>query len=854
MELQAFEQIDAGGVDSRSSPINFPRNRALRCLNWAPQQAGYWQLRFGYATVSMSTVTASAISGMFPYRTWDGHKYVLFFQGTNINLLDTATGIVTSPVTAGTTTSSAKGNGYLANNRFHYGNGTDQVWFDGVKIRPSGLRAMVTSESAYVTIVEGVREFTITQAASVTLTAAAGGTFPADSFTGHLIYVAIFDTAASEIGPATISVGPGRVVLTLNEKITVGGLPNLSAINANWVKLIAGTTDGGNSAWFFTNTNTAISSLGHTGGLYEFACTAHGLSTGDVIVVAGMAGSPLANGLANGTVWMVTVIDANHFTIPLSYTGVTLTPGGTVSRIVQAANATTSVDVLGPTQDNTYQVNQNRGLAASTVGGPNAGYQFAACIYNPSGGGHVGNYSYIGPRALQTAYRTNWRIAGLPQLTAINPEWTLLIGRTGDGAQVPYPCTDPLGNFVTMVDVGTNSLTQGDIGPNPLPTRNGIIPSQCNMFCVAGDFCYAADSGSPYLRRSGDLSQAVERGNTVLGRPEQSWAGDDIDTFPTGEAITGIFETDQEVFCGTQHDTAISANIGGIQQWVGPWQVGLAGARAGAKCGSHGFFWLTADKQLCTLIQGVPVIASEEYELAELSQIGDSFIGTTELVYYRNAAQNKDELRIEGQLQSGVPYTVIHDFRLRDPYSAPGSLYGQGYSAQFQGALGTVFTSAQVRDGNGKLQIYAGASNGQIYQQYSGADDVSNQYTADLILLVNGGPNRPNVPFVDWYGDQNIKMTVGRNFQTSLANGAEFGFDPPSADADQAQAVQGAENDFLYRQYLNPPEVQRLYARFQLTSHSADGNLNLNSPIHLPLENYGRLYELIPAMGDERER
>jgi len=119
---------------------------------------------------------------------------------------------------------------------------------------------------------------------------------------------------------------------------------------------------------------------------------------------------------------------------------------------------------------------------------------------------------------------------------------------------------------------------------------------------------------------------------------------------------------------------------------------------------------------------------------------------------------------------------------------------------------------------------------------------------------LNGGPSRPSVPFVDFYGDSTIQISVGRNLQTSLAPGAQYGFDPPSADADVPQSVPGSEQDFLYRVFLVPPEVQRLYLRFQLASHSADGNLTLNSPPHLPLESYGRLYELVPSMGDRRER
>lgn len=859
--LRPFEQIDAGGVDSRSNPINMPRNRALRCLNWVPKQAGFWELRWGYSTVTMSTVTASAIHSMFPYRTWNGTKYVLFMSNDkSLKVLNAGTGAVTSPTVRGTAiASTAKGQGFFANNRFHYGNGTDQKWFDGTTWRDSGLPALTLTQIQNITVTEGVRELTAAEASSVTLTAAAGGSFPADTLTGHLIYVVLFDTTApsssigNEIGPATIFVGTGRIKVALNNKITVGGMPTPS--NANWVKLIGGTIDGGNLAYFFTNTSTNITSCSRSGSTLTVVATAHGMSSGDVAILAGTTNFD--------GVYLVTVVDANTFTVALLARNLSANTGavGTVKRIVKAANATASVDVLANTQDTSYQVNQNRGLPASSVGGSNPGYQFFASIYNPNGGGHVGNRISIGSRALQTGYRSNWHIQGLPDLSGIDTEQTILIGRTGDGAQVPYASADEAGNWTFTQPTASGALESGIVlweaeidGAHELPTRNGIIPSQINMFCLAGDFAYAADSGSPFIRRSGDLSQASERGDTFTGRPEQSWAPDDIDTFPTAEATTAMFEVDQEVFVGTLHDCAISSNLAGIQQWIGPWNVGVAGPRAGTKCGSHGFYWISGDKQLCTFEQGVPIVISEEYEAAELQQIGDSFLSTVELVYYRNAAQQKDELRIECQLAGGVPYTIIHDFRLREIFTAPGSLYGQGYSSQFAGPLATVFTSAQIRDGNGKLQVYSGASTGQIYQLYENADDAGTQYSADLILLVNGGTNRPSVPFIDWYGDSKINVSKGQTLSTSLASNAQFPFEDVTPASNPAQVVQGSENDFLYRAYFDIPEVQHCYMRFQLTSHSADGNLNLNSPPHIPLENYGRLYEIIAVLGDERER
>jgi len=846
--LRPFEQIDAGGVDARSNPINMPRNRALRCLNWVPKQAGFWELRWGYSTVTMSTVSATTIHSIFPYRTWDSTKYVLFMQGTSLNVLNTGTGVVTTPTVRGTAiASSAKGMGYFANNRFHYGNGTDQKWFDGTTWRDNGIRALTTSDIRNAVVTEGVRELKTTENSTITLTAAAGGTFPADTLTGHLIYVAIFDTSNNEIGPATVSAGSGRVTVALNQKITVANMPDLSTVNVNYVKLIGGTIDGGNLAWFFTNTSTNITSCTRVSTTVTVNATGHGLSTGDVVILAGTTNFD--------GVYVVTVTDANNFTVSLTLaTGANTGAVGTVKRIVKAANATTSVDVTAATQDTSYQVNQNRGLAASTVGGSQPGYQFYVSIYNPNGGGHVGNRIAIGSRALQTAYRSNWHIAGLPDLSATDSEWTLLIGRTGDGAQVPYAATDNAGNFTYAASAQTSLVvTAANLdGNHELPTRNTPIPSQCNMFCLAGDFCYAGDTGSPTLRRSGSL--ADDRAGVFTGRPEQSWAANDIDTFPTADALTAIFEVDQEVLCGTLTDCALSVNLAGIQQWVGPFNVGIAGRRAGTKCGSHGFFWLSGEKQLITLQNGVPVPVSEEYELSELSQIGDNFLSTVELVYYRNAALGKDELRVEAQKQDGTPYTIIHDFKLREFSQAPGSIYGQGYGSQYAGQLATAFTVAQVRDSNGKLQVFAGSTNGVLYQLYSNADDIGNQYTADLILLVNGGTNRPNVPFLDFYGDELIDVQVGQTLSTSLTPGSEFAFEDLTPPGNGAEAVQGSENDFLFRAHLNTPEVQHIYVRFVLQSHSADGNLSLNSPPHIPLENYGRLYELIPAVGDERER
>lgn len=845
--LRPFEQIDAGGVDSRSNPINMPRNRALRCLNWVPRQAGFWELRWGYSTVTMSTVSASLISGLFPYRTWNGNKYVLFVQGTTLKTLDTSSGTVTTPAVRGAAiSSSAKGQGTFVNNKFFYGNGTDQKWFDGTTWRDSGLNSLTNQQAAAVGISEGAREFTAAQASTVSLTAGSGGSWPAMTQTGILVYMAIFDTSNNEIGPATINVGT-RIKIGSGQKLTIDNYPNWDVTNTNWLMLIGFTQDGGGIAFPSAEIGTAITSCTRSGTTLTVASTTHGHSTGDVV---GLGGTTNFDGI-----YKATVVDANTFTVtlPALNTGANTTGGNVYTMKTIPNGSTAAIDVTDANQFPYYQLNQVIGIAASTVGGTNAGYQFYASIYNPTAGAHVGNRIAVGSRFLQTGYRCNVHVTGLPDLSGTDSEWAILIGRTGDGALVPYPCVDSGSNWLYAVpgETSVSVLDSGIDGQHEMPTRNGVIPSQCNMFCLAGDYLYAADTGSPYLRRSGSLADGLA--GLFTGDPAQSWAGDDLETFPTSEALTGIFEVDQEVFCGTLHDTAISANLAGVQQWIGPWQVGLAGRRAATKCGAHGFVWLSADKELCMLANGVPVGISEEYEAAELAQIGTSYISTVELVYYRDKTKGIDQLRIEAQKQDGTPYTIIHDFKLIEVDSPPGSIYGQGYSSTFVGALGTAFTSSAVRDSDG-LAVYAGASNGQIYKLYSGANDAGTEYDADLILLVNGGTNRPSVPFIDWYGDSEVDVSLGSTLSTSLASGSQFAFQELTPSDNPAQAVQGSENDFLYRAYLQPPEIQHAYIRFQLTSHSADGNLSLNSPPHIPLENYGRIYELIPSVGDERER
>jgi hypothetical protein len=653
--IQPLEQVDFGGVDSRSNPINMPTNRLLRCLNWVPKQAGLMELRWGYTTVSMNTVITSPISGLIPFRQWgpNGSKFVLLFQGTTWSFFNVSTNILTTPTPRGAAIqSSAKGQSYVFSNRLHYGNGTDQKFFDGTTWRDNGI-------------------------------------------------------------------------------------PQASA--------------------------------------------------GSVGVAVGAAD---ANGLP----------------------------------------------------------------ATSNPPLTNAGYQFYMAIYN-STTGHVGNRIAIGGRQANTSGAFDVTITNVPALA--DSEWTVVLGRTGDGAQVPYVIVDSNNNWIQVAGgTATFTLTSGQIDGNfELPTRNGVIPPAQTMFAVVGDYVYSCDPGSPTVRLSG--SQLDSNAGRFMGRPEQSWAANDIETFPTAEAVTGLFEVNLEAFVGTLTDCAVLTDMAGVRTWRGPWPVGIAGPRAGTKT-HHGFFWLSGDKQLCTFSDGLPVSVSEEYEAAELAQIGDAFLSTVELRYFRSPALNKDELRIEGQRADGTPYTIVHDFKLMDQRSPTG----QGYSSQFVAAspLGTAFTSAVVRDANSKIQVYAGAAStssnpGQLYQLYTGSDDAGSQFTADAIALINTGQDRPSVPWIDWYGDQNVDLQIGRVLATTLATPTpqQQNFEDLTP-SDNQEVPPGYEYDFRFRAKLAASELHHTYFRFLLTSHSADGSLSYNNPVHLPLENYGRIYAVIPSLADTREQ
>lgn len=854
MPLTPIEVFSWGGLDSRSNPLNLPPNRSLRCRNWVVRDSGILELRNGFSTVTVTgSSSAAAYHTIIPYTQFDNSgnetPYALLGQGTQLRALNIVTGVVTVPSVRGAALASTSSfASYLGNGKIHFGNGTDQKWFDGTTVRDNGLRSLTAAEVANVVIGFGVGELSPSQNSTITLAAGAGGTFPATVGNGLLFYVSLFDSQTNELGPATTAAGSGRIQLTANQKVTVGNTPTTPSTGFTIVKLISRTGDSLSSANFCTNTITAVTSCTRSGSTLTVITPAHTLSTGDVVVLSGTTNFD--------SIYSVTVVDANTFTVTLfqavgqNITG-NNTTGGLCKRIVGMPIGTASVDVLSPAQDTSILVNDaNRGVAATQASLVNAGYLVYASIYNPNGGGHVGNRIQIGSgrfslAALSTnANRVNIRITGLPDLSGTDSEWSIMIGRTGDGALLPYPCQDSNGNnfFTASGQTAITLTTQGALfGNSELPTRNGVIPSGLNMFCRVSDRIHGGQVGRPTVYRS--ATEADSLNGDFVGRPEQSWAPNDIDTFPTAQGLTGCFDEDRGAFFGTKNHGAVFADTGQGFAWIGPWYgAGMAGRFAWCDT-TYGKYWVTGHKQLATMRNGLPVAVSDEYEASALGRIGDAFLSQVQMFHYVDVFKRINKIVIKCLDSNGVPFEVFHDFRIRDERSPEGQCYDATYSAP----LATNFVLAKVRDAAGAERLWAGASTGQIYQLETGANDAGTEFTADYIALANGGPRRPSLDEIQWHGDSNVIISSGRKLNSTIDAGLDTDMQPLASAPRTVDAA-----DSLFAVNNKNSTVNHLYVRFQLTSHSADGNLNLNDPPHLPLENYGRIYLGTALIGEER--
>lgn len=479
------------------------------------------------------------------------------------------------------------------------------------------------------------------------------------------------------------------------------------------------------------------------------------------------------------------------------------------------------------------------------------GTQLYAVIYNPVTG-HVGNVTPIGSRVVITAGQS-LAVAGLPNLSGENAEWVIGLGSSNDGGQVPYWLIDGSGNRV-VVNSGLTfaTLTSGTTDKlQELPTRNGV-PLPLNRFTKVGGVIWGARDGDNFLYHTEDETDS-SNGNFV-GVTYESWAGNNLEAYPTGEKPLSVHAYRFEGWFFSDNSLSVFSNFLKQQSanpWRGPWPVGCCGQRGFVET-PYGPFWLTLDKQLMSYDGSAPIPASEEYEAGLLGKIGDQYIGSTELAYLRDPEKQIDRLYILSKDKAGAPLVIIHDFKLKSgqsllqPYGQ--SPLGQGYEAQYAGMVpntlaGSGYTPRQnVRDLNDRERLWTGAVDGHFYQLEDGNDDNGHTYSGDAIGLINNGNKNTLVAGFEWQGDINVKVTYSVQSRLTLPDWTE----PP------AQIV-GDPDNYDNRHEVNVGEEARwIGVRFQLDSHSADGNFDISDPPFVPIPQYGLINYVTAILGTPR--
>lgn len=510
------------------------------------------------------------------------------------------------------------------------------------------------------------------------------------------------------------------------------------------------------------------------------------------------------------------------------------------------------IGVRAPTTEEAAAVVVAAGAASagtvpkSTVGGAQPGYQFYMAFWNRTTGA-VSNRVKIGSRILFTDEDHEIDFSSLPNVSAENSELDILIGRTGDGAEVPHAIVDADENWVYVPNGQTSATvdTPGIDGAAELPTTNAQPSLWVKAFARCGDYLHAIVSGGPWCYRSEiGVDDPIDSGH--VGRPEQNW-GFNPETFPTGDIPIAVHGFNGDAWYQTQEDLAIMVDQEGVPGWQGPWQgAGIAGQDAFA-VGFKGYpYWLSGHKQLFTMTSEGPIPISDEYEAALLAKIGDAYLSQVQLVPFRDAELQIELMCIKARDKDGKPFIVIHDFQARDERSP----YGQALEISYGNALGNDFYLANLRDKDGHARLWAGASDGQIYQLFDGVTDNGDEFSADLIGLLYIGPHRTAVKNIEWYGDEKLQFYLSDKLDTTLTDERWVGL-----HESEPEKAPGDENNPHYQVTIPDPEMVHAYVWISLDSHSADASaqgMKLNDPPHVPLETYGRIYMVSPLVGTSR--
>jgi hypothetical protein len=381
-----------------------------------------------------------------------------------------------------------------------------------------------------------------------------------------------------------------------------------------------------------------------------------------------------------------------------------------------------------------------------------------------------------------------------------------------------------------------------------LPYRNGV-PPPLDKFTKVGSVIFGAVEGDINLHYTENDSEPTASATSAnfVGVPAESWSPDNIEPFPTAEVPTCI-----QTYGGTAGFFysknylaiwALELYQAGQNPWSAVINVGCAGQRAWIDT-PYGPIWMTWDKQLMTWNGTGAQPISEEYERSLLGQIGNAYIPTTELAYYRDPELGIDRLYVKSKDVNGNPVIVIHDFRLQDYRNQVAMGYDFLYAGMTPSTfIGTGYTPRQnVRDTNFRERLWTGAADGNFYQLEDGStSDNNTEYTGDAIALINAGDDKPLLDAIEWQGDGNVEVSYTTKASLSLGD-YEEGI---------TEEVEDGNPDNRYQVKVTE-EARWVYARFQLTSHPADGNFVLGDPPFVPMPSYGVINGITPKFGRPR--
>src|SRR5215467_1129551 len=365
---------------------------------------------------TLTLLAAGSVSGTVPSGT---KACVLVWQGKvpYVVQLDTMT-VFTPAIRQDPIASSNRWSYALGKNGFIYmHNGVDRKFFDGFSFRDIGLPVLTNAMIANISVNEGLSAPAPvdTNACTFTEPASVGDHAPIQS---TQIFLSFFDTASNTLAPgATMVTGspfPGAPAFT-DKKLQVNVIPSSSittAVGVFTMRIASGPFINDPLEAYSTTTKLPTDSgvlTSPTSTKVNVHKTAHGLTTGDVIVLTlttslgGPSNTVPVTWNSNGP-FAITVVDADNFTFNtpeavlysggISYYKLVVVPNGTTTAVIPCTGMSASPRGVPFRMDcdldknvsgafllpNTTTVARFSLLPPTAIGGDQPGYQFYVSI------------------------------------------------------------------------------------------------------------------------------------------------------------------------------------------------------------------------------------------------------------------------------------------------------------------------------------------------------------------------------------------------------------------------------------------------------------------------------------------